>query len=161
MSDLEKLQKLARENRYNDLSEKSRKMYNVSNTKFILWLESTYPHLITVTLKDALETCENRESCVFSFIDITKRKDVETPEPPILFDKITAEIFVEWLLSLRTRKHTKPGATTYHRAAFYHLFLDFRCKQSYELIRDLKTHFVGIKRCVAEETRQGLRSVAV
>ena len=144
------------------ISKKSRRHYQSSSCKFITWLyregkhEFLSEHLLTVlNAAEALGSDALRQA-IFEVLE-------SKTNPPLVFEKLTSDIFLTWIFGLRTFKGQKPGtsALASHRAALFNLFADFRITMSLVLSRDMATSFKGLKKTKALEIAQGLSSIKI
>jgi hypothetical protein len=76
---------------------------------------------------------------------------------PILFDTLTADVFLSFIVSLRKKDGSKLGASSCntHRAALFNLFRNYHKVMGTELEKELASYFKGLKRTIAENTARG------
>ena len=122
-----------------------------SNVKFIAYLNLNHAEVVV----DGFALNDQGEFDIA--IVRTKLSDPRQDDPPLLFHRLTVQIFFEWLLTLRKRDVSRPKITAYnsHRAALFNLFRDYRVVMSDELVAELRNHFKGLKRTLASEAADG------
>ncbi|GLE05416.1 hypothetical protein PINS_up014429 [Pythium insidiosum] len=158
---LESLRARAAEIRANTVSRKSRQAYEATWTRFLSWLIDMKPERMPQVFKDAVagQECSSLRKSVRSCLDA----DVDRVCPPILFNALQADDFIQWLLSIRKGDGGECGYSTYncHRAALFNLYREYKFVMSETLQSELSTHFRGLKRTVAERTTGGVLRVKV
>lgn len=78
-------------------------------------------------------------------------------DPPVDFDKITAELIMTYLGSLKRSDGADLAPTTLgnHRAAIFNLFRDYKRRLSPDMERELSTLMKGLKRIIIQRVVQG------
>ena len=154
--------------RRNAVSDTSRRIYERSNLKFVVWLHENHPELIV----DGFG--ENDEG-VF-VVDVAKQQlhCADTGNPPIVLESLEAIHFLSWIVSLKrsdendgdgvlNSENTPLSHSTYnsHRAALTHLFREYNVTMPRLLSDELTTHYKGLKRQLALDAARGQASVRV
>ena len=130
----------------------SRAGYERSSGHFILWLDRHKPHLIPEAFRQASQS----PSLTWSFI----RESIQRHDPglpPIHFDEVSADDFLEWIITLRKVDGEKPSYSMLngHRSALKNLYRDYRKTLNPDVNTELSTHFKGLKRQRASEAQAG------
>lgn len=139
--------------RENVISAKFIEVYRSSNSKFLLWMLTAYPDLCTDEFKSYVERLEKPVSAK----NIAEMLQHETSIKPILFNLLKARHFLRWIVTLRKKNGEKLGNPAYssRRAGLFSLFRDFNEIMRPKLADEMKFHFKGLKRTVAQATTNG------
>jgi hypothetical protein len=156
MADLEDEVDFMRENQ---ISNNSKKIYNYSTINYLKWLYANRQNVLTEEFIGAVEiprdTGRPTTESIIAFLD--------TKEPPVHFDQISAKDFMTWLASLRKKNGDKPGFSTYnsHRSAFSNMFRYCGILMPSALEKDLATHFKGLKRLTVQNLVAGNENIKI
>ena len=111
--------------RRNTVSVESRRLYQRSIGKYLLWTLGNNAAVVTSALSNALSGLQEKEQIkeVLRFISD------KSNGAPIYFHLVTASDFVAWLVSMRKPDGKRPGYSTYnsHRAALFNPCTPTRC----------------------------------
>jgi hypothetical protein len=150
---------LTRALREKRVSAKSRSAYRSTWERFVSWLAVERPVRVTPVLLEAVVGKQGQEArrAVRDFLDA----DEDHEQPPIVFDELQAEDFIEWLLTQRKRDGSECGYSTFnnHRAGLFNLFREYKHLMSAFLQSELSTYFRGLKRTIAERAADGAMKI--
>ncbi|DAZ99922.1 TPA: LOW QUALITY PROTEIN: hypothetical protein N0F65_011845, partial [Lagenidium giganteum] len=149
--------------RANSVSERSRYAYHPLWTRLITWLMSMKPHLVHQQFQEAVTAEQAATLALRSAVHCVLSRDVIRCHEPITFDQITAEDYLQWLLSLRKTNGEELGFSTFnnHRAAFFNLFREYKRMMTPELASELSTYFCGLKRTIARRDATSGKKIKV
>ena len=149
------LRAMARDIRANTVSRRSKTTYVSSYSKFISWLVLSHQQLITPAFLAAIDPIPSDATAILE--SVKKLFNQEECPKPLHFEQLKASDFVIWLLTLRKRngKPLSYSALNTHRAGLFNLYRDYGVIMSTEVERELKTHFKGLKRDIAQRTANG------
>jgi len=89
--------------RANVVKKESRAMYMRSMSKFLAWLFFNNRHIISPEVSLLADTAANKVSFFKSILQTAPN------DPPIIFELLTAPVFMKWIVSLRKKNGDKPG----------------------------------------------------
>lgn len=141
------------------VSVKSRSAYRRTLERYIAWLAAERCDRLTPALRSALGDRQGPEArrVVHNYLEA----DQDHLQPPIMFDELQAEEFIEWLLSLKKRDGNECGFSTFndHLAGLFNLFREYKQLMSAFLQSELLICFRGLKRTVAERAADGTMKI--
>ena len=137
--------------RANVVKKESRAMYMRSMSKFLAWLFFNNRHIISPEVSLLADTAANKVSFFKSILQTAPN------DPPIIFELLTAPVFMKWIVSLRKKNGDKPGVSSHssHRSGLFHLFVAYHVTMPQELEKEVSNHFKGLKRKVASVIAAG------
>ena len=94
----------------NEVSQASRTPYRGSSVRLILWIYSNENSLINPQFLDLLDACENEKQ---QKLVIKNNFISDSKIEPIMFELITPDTFMRWVLSLRKKNGEKVFFTYY------------------------------------------------
>eukprot|EP00644_Phytophthora_capsici_P010188 jgi/Phyca11/120278/e_gw1.41.290.1 len=149
-----------RQIRENTVTARSRTTYQNSYCRFLAWLLENKQHLIVSQFAECVGgigayTPQQLRSRFKEAINQNHRVE------PIIFDTLSAEDFVTWLVTL---KRKGCGALSYaalntHRAGLFNLFRDYGKIMSKTLESELTTYFKGLKHKLAKDASNGASGI--
>ena len=146
--------------RANTISDTSRLLYHSSMCRFLMFLWSHHPELLTNRFVEAVNM-EQERPLRNRMLDYLKQP---LPlEDPIIFDLLTAKTFMTWLVTLKKADGSMLSYSSYngHRTGLFNLFRNYRKKMSEELSNELTHHFRGLKRKIAQSLQAGEGNIKV
>jgi hypothetical protein len=146
--------------RSNTVALNSRSIYTSSTVRFLQWTYVHKQYLLTPGFLELLVLDTSR----IPTKDSTKAALLTAPNnPPILFEALTANDFLTWVVSLRKADGTSLSYPSYnsHRSALFNLFRNFGKVTSKIQESEIQTLFKGLKRTVAQTIARGEAEVKV
>lgn len=127
-----------RDLRDGNITAGTRNNYIRDSTRFIVWLATNKPELLTSQFTDVSDPKEIRNSL----------KAHDRAIPPIFFERILPEDFIQYILSLKKADGSLPGWSVYNanRSALSNLFRDYGQTMNAHLESELTIYFKSLKR---------------
>jgi hypothetical protein len=146
--------------RRNTVASRSRAIYAYSIVRFLKWLFTNKPSLLTTSF---IENVSLDSKGIPTDESVKSILSQQPNNPPVHFDQVTAKDFLIWLVSLRKHDGSSLGQASYssHRSAFFNLYRDYGVTMSKTLETELTNHFRGLKRRVADTIASGNGSCKV
>ena len=142
------------------IAQSSRLQYQRSSIKFIQWIFKNKRYLLSDSFLSGVDA--SQENLSKEYVASVLGPPTDLQRPPIKFDVIVADDFLQWISSLKKADDSSLGVSVLsgHRSAFYNLYKDFRIQMPRQMEDDLQTTFQGIKRIKCLELQQGLRAIS-
>ena len=158
------------------IKPETRTQYRRSGKKLLIWLVTltefsvAAPDILTPALKERLATVTDGDSkkieaIVKEFshglIGSIDGQGVTHPDvtcPPIFFDKLAAQHYLDWLTSLRkaTGERPRKDQMLAHRSGIMNLYRDYKVPMSPDLAAGLETIMKGVKKKDASDRAAGV-----
>ncbi|ETP50566.1 hypothetical protein F442_04154 [Phytophthora nicotianae P10297] len=142
-----KLRSEVREIRENTVNPRSRTTYLNSYSRFLAWAAFNRQSYVSGGFIDTIGHVEDyTEQQLCAHVKQKLAQDRTTP--PLDFDKLQAQDFVTWLVTLKRRDGgpLSYSAPNTYRAALFNLYRDFGFTMAKTLESELANHFKGLKK---------------
>jgi hypothetical protein len=146
--------------RANTISDTSRALYYSSMCRFLMFLWTHHPELLTNTFVESVNTDQQRplRDRILDYL----RHPIPLHDP-IAFDFLTAKIFMTWLVTMKKPDGSLLSYSSYngHRTGLFNLFRNYKKRMSEDLSNELTHHFRGLKRKIAKSLQGGEGNIKV
>jgi len=142
------------------IKPKVRNNYRRSGAHFILWLLKNHIMLLNFAfiVSSGIDVDPTVNTVMATY------QPLQVSIPPLIFNSLTADVFVNWLRTLRKPDGNPPGIGTFngHRSSgLFNLFRDYEQEFPTTLAARMKGLFRGLKVIKNTETHQGLTNIRV